>query len=201
MAQRLCKFCTRGVPAQRFRYHTERMCEQCAIDRGILIPCTGEAHQVGGGYIDHCAVCMPRWGWKERIPMEVKVELLKVRPANAIFPVQLGVRLYLNASLRPYIEVNFMAVDRDTGLLLVRAEGEVICNFAFPELTAKEAETLAEALLMASFFARCLTPIAEQRAQAVLMSNWSVEAKSVHSELLAELKVARIVTGQESEDE
>ncbi len=29
-----------------------------------LVPCTGEAHS--NAYIDHCGVCMPRWGLVEK---------------------------------------------------------------------------------------------------------------------------------------
>ena len=36
-------------------------------------PCSGEAHKPEvGGMIDHCGVCMPRWGTVERlVPKEV----------------------------------------------------------------------------------------------------------------------------------
>lgn len=37
------------------------LCESCAIADGLLVPCTGEAHS--NAFIDHCSVCMPRWGW------------------------------------------------------------------------------------------------------------------------------------------
>lgn len=42
-------------------------CEECAKELGLLVRCPGEAHikGQGGGFIDHCSVCAPRWGWVE----------------------------------------------------------------------------------------------------------------------------------------
>lgn len=28
-----------------------------------LVPCSAQAHQPGGGYIDNCMCCAPRWGF------------------------------------------------------------------------------------------------------------------------------------------
>ncbi len=39
----------------------ECYCEACAVAKGLLVECPGEAHT--NGFIDNCAVCAPRWGY------------------------------------------------------------------------------------------------------------------------------------------
>jgi hypothetical protein len=164
------------------------MCEECAKDSGILIPCTGEAHS--NGFIDHCAVCMPRWGWVEKIPMQIRAEVLKDQPGTH-FPVMLGAVVWLTAEdpqrRGPRITVNYMGFDRDTGGIYVKEEGDVVCNFSFHTLTPEEALSLSEALLVASCFAQ--SAISQSSVGRLMLAN-PVYA-TVYAQMVTELTAVR----------
>lgn len=55
--------CKCGQPAQWLKRSRRWRCQTCAVNEGLLTPCTGEAHT--NPYIDHCEQCAPRWGWME----------------------------------------------------------------------------------------------------------------------------------------
>lgn len=187
---RLCSCGQRA--ASYFKFHRVYMCEECAKDLGILIPCTGEAHS--NGFIDHCAVCMPRWGWVEKIPMQIRAEVLKEQPGTAI-PVMLGAVLWLTAEdpLRrgARVTVNYMGVDRDSGGFYVKEEGDVICHFHYDTLTPEEAMILSEAMLIASCFAQ--SAIAKSSVGRLMLAN--PVSSSIYAQMLEELNAVLVSIG------
>lgn len=57
------KTCKCGGRAEYLRRAKRWLCEACALARGFLVKCNGEAHS--NPFIDNCMVCMPRWGVHE----------------------------------------------------------------------------------------------------------------------------------------
>lgn len=50
---------------ERTWYEVQRDDQLYYVRRGyVLIPCDGEAHKPGNGYVDNCSLCAPAWGWR-----------------------------------------------------------------------------------------------------------------------------------------
>lgn len=194
---RLCSCGQR--PAVYFKFHRTYMCEECAKDSGILIPCPGEAHS--NGFIDHCSVCMPRWGWVEKIPMQIRAEVLKEQPGTAI-PVRLGAIFWLSAAgsgpnpSGPHLTVNYMSVSRETGAFYVQDDAAVsISHLAYvsrDNLMPEEALILSEALLMAACFAQ--SAIAKSSVGRLMLAN-PVYAP-IYAQMMTELTAVRESIGE-----
>lgn len=60
MANRNCKC---GNQAEYLKRAKRWLCRDCAVARGFLVKCDGEAHS--NPMIDNCMGCAPRWGWHE----------------------------------------------------------------------------------------------------------------------------------------
>lgn len=59
------------MSARKVRQPQHRPGEARRVPTGRLVPCPGEAHS--NAFIDHCAVCAPRWGQvEEYAPIDIK---------------------------------------------------------------------------------------------------------------------------------
>lgn len=64
MTTKMCKCKQR--PAKWLAKNRKWLCDECAKEAGMLVPCHGEAHS--NPFIDNCGVCAPRWEWVEVVP-------------------------------------------------------------------------------------------------------------------------------------
>lgn len=73
-------------PAHWLRLNRRYLCDSCAREFGMLVPCPGEAHS--NPFIDNCGVCMPRWGLVEVLKPSLEALGAAVR-ADALYQLDL----------------------------------------------------------------------------------------------------------------